>query len=62
MNFHFCLIEMHNIDSNVQLLFNKKMMELETKDETAVTQKGRLTELNVTPWILETLTLLTFFT
>lgn len=62
MNFNFCLIDTHNIDLNVQLLFNKKMMELQTKDETAVTQEGHLTELNVTPWIPETLTLLTFFT
>lgn len=38
------------------------MIELETKNEAAVTQEGRLTELNVTPWIPETLTLLTFFT
>lgn len=62
MNFHFCLIDKHNIDSNVQLLFNKKIMKLEIKDDTAVTQEGRLTELNVTAWIPENLTLLTFFT
>lgn len=54
-------MDVHNTESNVQLLFSKKKKKIKQK-MTAVTHGVHLTELSFTPWTPETLTQLTFFT